>query len=353
VNSETQPKILVIGHKNPDTDSVVSALVYAQFRNRIENTDRYEGVTLGPLNAQTTWLLNQARTTTPRQIESIELRVSDLTNSNTPFVVTTDPLGKALTQIAREGISTIPVLSDEGKLKGILSDRIPECNYFHQFNTEDFLGVLFTLSDLVETFGLECWQETNQASAGKLTLDPETICAGDVLLSEISQSAMGAASDAGASAAIVCTPASKQDWNDVLNANPGLGVYRFTGTLMALTSQLSRCIPVENAMTSRHAFLHPDQPLNDVQSQILSHAYPLPVTDSEGFFVGLISRAELLAGKKPKVILVDHFEAKQAVKGLNEAEIIEILDHHRVGNLETHAPITVDCRPLVCRDISY
>ncbi len=340
------PKTLVIGHQNPDTDSIVSALVYAQLRNQIDGKDRYEGVALGPLNTQSVWLLKQGNTKPPRQVTSIELRVRDLANSTCPTVQNDDPLGKALNHIARDGISTIPVLSETGKLEGILSDRIPECNYFHHFNTEEFLGILFTLDDLVKTFGLDVWQEGAGESTGKLTLDPNTIGNGDILLSGVSQPAIAAAKRAGAAAVIVCTPTPKQDWEETLRATPSVGVYRFTGSLMALTSQLSHCIPAENAMTSRYAFLHPDQPINDVRSQILSSAYPLPVTDNDGLFLGLISRAELLKGKKQKIILVDHFESQQAVNGLADAEIVEIVDHHRVGNLETQLPISVDCRPV-------
>lgn len=137
VKSPKQRKTLVIGHQNPDTDSVVSALVYAQLRNQIEGEDLYEGVTLGPLNAQTKWLLQQGHSKAPRHVKSIDLKVRDLANSKTPSIEIQDPLGKALTHIARDGVSTIPVLSKDGKLVGILSDRVPDCNYFHQFNTEE------------------------------------------------------------------------------------------------------------------------------------------------------------------------------------------------------------------------
>ncbi len=339
-------KILVIGHLNPDTDSAVAAHVYAQLRNRIDSENTYEGVVLGPINDQTAWLFRQSNTPFPREIDNIEPTVGTVISRSAPTMGLSDTLGTAMDAIARQGASSIPVLSGDGKLEGLLSDRIPECNYFHSFNTEDFLGILFTLDDLVHTFQLECWQAPTQTADGSLTLDPSHCDSGDVLLTGDTQSNLQLAAEKKAAAAIICSHRPATDWADAIASVPSLGVYHYQGSLMALSSQLPHCIPAENVMSRYFTCLHAEQPLADVRSQISNSPYALPVVDQAGTYLGMVSRAELLSGKRPKVILVDHFEAHQAVRGLEQAEIIEILDHHRIGNLETQLPLRVDCRPL-------
>ena len=349
VEQKKQNTIYVVGHQNPDTDSAVSAVVYAQLCNQLTRSDRYEGVVLGPLNQQSAWLFHESSEPAPRIIEDVYPRVRDLTTTDVPSVRSDSPLGEAVTILARNICSTVPVLDSQEKLEGILSDRIAECNHFHQFNTEEFLGILFSLEDLVRTFQLETWQEgklETNAADGKLTLDSETVGAGDVLISGMAPERFAEAARRNAAAVIACTTGPRSDWQETLEQFPEIGVYRFTGSLMALTSQLPHCIPARNAMASKFICLHPDQPLRDVKSQIRSTSYALPVVASDGRFVGVISRGELLSEEKPQVVLVDHFERHQSVPGLEEVEITEIVDHHRVGDLETLSPIRVECRPV-------
>ena len=349
MEQKKQNTIYVVGHQNPDTDSAVSAVVYAQLCNQLTRSDRYEGVVLGPLNQQSAWLFHESSEPAPRIIEDVYPRVRDLTTTDVPSVRSDSPLGEAVAILARNICSTVPVLDSQEKLEGILSDRIAECNHFHQFNTEEFLGILFSLEDLVRTFQLETWQEgklETNAADGKLTLDSETVGAGDVLISGMASERFAEAARRNAAAVIACTTGPRSDWKEAIEQFPEIGVYRFTGSLMALTSQLPHCIPARNAMASKFICLHPDQPLRDVKSQIRSTSYALPVVASDGRFVGVISRGELLSEEKPQVVLVDHFERHQSVPGLEEVEITEIVDHHRVGDLETLSPIRVECRPV-------
>jgi manganese-dependent inorganic pyrophosphatase len=123
-------------------------------------------------------------------------------------------------------------------------------------------------------------------------------------------------------------------------------VYRFKGSLLALASQLSMCIPVVNAMATEFPVLTPDQSLKEIHGQVSHTNYSLPVVGEGGRLIGLISRSDLLDAARPRVILVDHFETHQAAPGIEDCEVVEIVDHHRVGSLETHSPIRVDCRPV-------
>lgn len=343
---DTQSKTLVIGHQRPDTDSAVAAAVYAQLLTATDASVEYEGVVLDDPGPQARWLFETAGLPLPRIIDGVHSTVADVARKGARSVTADAALGDAIRIITEDQISTVPVLDDDHRLAGILSDRLPNCNYFYHFNVEDFLGVLFELEDLVRTLRFDTWRASSKPASGKVTMEPESAGEGDVLLCGHDPQGIAAAAEQGAAAAVICTYRSEESWADEMSKAERIGIYRFKGSLLALCSQLSLCIPVGNAMATDHESLRPDQALQDIHSLVSHTSYPLPVIGADGTYVGLVSRADLLDAPKPKVILVDHFETHQAAPGIEDAEIVEIVDHHRVGTLETHSPIRVDCRPV-------
>lgn len=340
---ESKSRILVIGHQRPDTDSAVAAAVYSQLLNMTDPSADYEGVLLDDPGPQAGWLFETAALPVPRIIDGVQATVADIVKRDARTVPTDASLGDAIRIITEDQVSTVPVVGEHGQMEGILSDRLPNCNYFYHFNVEDFLGILFELSDIVRTLRLETWREPSRPAKGKLTMESSTAGEGDVLLIGNYPDEIAPTAEHGAAAAIICTYRPQSEWQEVLDQSPNLGIYRFKGSLMALCSQLSLCVPVGNAMATSHEFLTPEQTLNDIYTEVSHTSYPLPVVNRDGTLAGLVSRTELLDAPKPKVILVDHFESHQAAPGIEDAEIV---DHHRVGTLETHSPIRVDCRPL-------
>lgn len=336
----------MIGHRRPDTDSAVAATVHAQLMSQVDPHTDYEGVVLDDPGPQANWLFESAGVTAPRVIEGVQATVSDIMRREVATVSTRATLGDAIRIITTNRVSTVPVVDDDGALAGILSDRLPNCNYFYHFNVEDFLGVLFQLSDLVNGLRLDEWRAPAHAAHGRLTMELATLGEGDVLLATGSKEDLIAAAEAGAAAVILCTGTSRSSWTAALKRVDQTGVYRYQGSLLALASQLSMCIPVANAMATEHPFLTPDQSLQDIHGRVSHTNYALPVVGGTGELVGLVSRSDLLDAPRPRVILVDHFEKHQAAPGIDDCDIVEIIDHHRVGTLETHAPIRVDCRPV-------
>jgi len=344
--AQRQSKILVIGHRRPDTDSAVAAAVYAELMGEIDPGNDYEGVVLDDPGPQANWLFESAGVAVPRVIEGVYATVGDIVRREVATVSGKAALGDAIRIITTDRVSTVPVIGEDGTLTGILSDRLPNCNYFYHFNVEDFLGVLFQLADLVRGLRLDEWRAPEREADGRLTMDALSVNEGDVLLVTDSEASVYAAVAAGAAAVIVCTNARKTAWLPALKRAGGTGVYRYKGSLLALASQLSMCIPVVNAMATEFPFLTPDQSLKEIHGRVSHTNYALPVVGAEGELVGLVSRSDLLEAPRPRVILVDHFETHQAAPGIEESDVIEIVDHHRVGTLETHSPIRVDCRPL-------
>ena len=338
--------ILVIGHLRPDTDSATSAVVYAALLQRQNRTAQFEGVICDEPIPQTRWLFEQAGLPLPRQVKSLRLQVGAVMRREVFSVAPNASLGDTIRIIQERRVSFVPVVASDGKFCGALSDRLPMAQFFYHFNMEDYMGVLFHFNDLVGALRLESWRDISRTADGKVTLEPARVEPGDVLLIGDDPAILELAAQRQAAAVIVCAPRKTAAWQRALRLHHGPGVYRFRGSLMALASVLPTAIPVENVMSRDVESLRPGQPLGEVRALLAKCPYPLPVLDDSGNLLGLLSRSDALAAPAPKVILVDHFERHQAVDGLDEAEIVEIVDHHRVGALETRQPIRVDCRPV-------
>lgn len=340
------PPVLVIGHLRPDTDSAASAVAYASLLNRQNRRSAFEGVLCGSPIPQTRWLFEQAGLELPREVASLRPLVGQATQPKFFSVGPNATLGDTIRIIQEKHVSIVPVVSPEGRFCGALSDRLPMAQFFYHFNMEDFLGVLYQFDDLIAALRLERWRPLPQSPQGKLTIEPAKIAPGDVLLAGDEPSVLEFAARRNAAAVIVCAPRKDARWQRALRQHSGPGVFRFHGSLMALTSLLPTAISVENVMVRDLETLSPTQPLAEVRATLTEKPHALPVLDNQGKLLGLLSRSDVLAAPATKVILVDHFERHQAIDGLDEAEIVEIVDHHRVGALETRQPIRVDCRPV-------
>ena len=151
--------VFVVGHQRPDTDSAVSATVYAALLNTVSDGEGFEGVVLGELSAQTKWLFAEAEIPLPRQISHLHARVRDVARQEVFSIGPDAALGEAMELIMRSRIGVVPVLDKKRKLLGLLSDRMPMANYFYHANAEDFLGVLFSVADLEKFLKLTRWQK--------------------------------------------------------------------------------------------------------------------------------------------------------------------------------------------------
>ena len=337
----------VVGHRRPDTDSAVSASVYAALRNTLSPDEKFEGVVLGELSAQTKWLFAEAGIPLPRQVSHLHARVRDVARREVFALGPDAALGEALELIMRRRIGVVPVLDANRKLLGLLSDRMPMANYFYHANAEDFLGVLFSVADLERYLKLTRWQQPKTEAEGHIVLDVSRLSPGSLALLGDQPEMLAQCRDAGAAIVITCAAGKNAAWKKAMRACPGLGVLHYRGSLMALVTQLPMAIPAARLMqTENFSKLTPDQTIPEVQSALRQAQFALPVLNADGTLFGVLSRAEVLGYPRGRVVLVDHFEQHQAPEGIADVDIIEIVDHHRVGTLETALPIRVDCRPV-------
>ena len=337
----------VVGHQRPDTDSAVSAAVYAVLLNSLSREETFEGLVLGELSAQTKWLFAEAGLPLPRQVSHLHARVRDVARRDVFSLGPDAALGEALHLIMRHRIGVVPVLDGERKLLGLLSDRMPMANYFYHANAEDFLGVLFSVADLEKFLKLARWQQPKTEAEGQIVLDLSRLTPGSLALIGDQPELLARCRDAGAALVITCAAEKSAVWKKAMRACPGLGVLHYRGSLMALVTQLPMAVPAARLMQAENfPKLTPDQTIHEAQAALRQAQFALPVMNPDGTLFGVLSRTEIMSFPRGRVVLVDHFEQHQAPEGIADVDIVEIVDHHRVGTLETALPIRVDCRPV-------
>ena len=342
--------VYVVGHQCPDTDAVVSAVVAARLLSRTKPGAIYEPLMQGVANPQTAWLFAQAGVSLPLIRTDVRPTVGEACHP--AVALTADrPLGEALDLLHERGYSIVPVIDESRRLLGVLGYALPESRYLTHFNLEDFLGTLVTLPELVTGLKLqplnksaECGPFAEASGTFRIYPGGPTPGAGDVILAGAVPDASEVTARAGAAAVVYadCKPEVARGW--VKEAK--VPAYHFAGSLMALVTQLPRAIPVGRVMSPKVATAGPDDLLEDLRSLFVRTPHALPVVDVEGRLIGMISRREALQPPRRGLVLVDHFEHTQTVRGWEDAEILQIIDHHRVGGLETVEPARVDCRPL-------
>ena len=337
----------IVGHRRPDTDSAVSAVVYAALLNSLPSGELFEGVVLGELSKQTKWLFAEAKISLPRVVSHLHARVRDVARRDVLSIGAEAALGDALELIMRHRIGVVPVVDDKKKLLGLLSDRMPMANYFYHANAEDFLGVLFSVANLEKFLRLTRWQKPRTEADGHIVLDLSRLSPGSLALLGDQPELLARCRDAGAAIVITCAPMKTAAWKKAMRDCPGLGVLHYRGSLMALATQLPMAIPAARLMQSENfPKLTPDQTIHEAQAALRQAQFALPVMNPDGTLFGVLSRTEVINFPRGRVVLVDHFEQHQAPEGIADVDIVEIVDHHRVGTLETALPIRVDCRPV-------
>ena len=338
----------VVGHKRPDTDAVVSAVMGARFLARARGQREYHPLMQGPANPQTAWLFARAGLPLPPVRDDIRVTAGEACELPTVLHLDT-PLGEAADQLRLQGASLLPVVDADGRWAGAIGTSFAESRFLFNFNIEDYLGQLLELADLPRGLRLTPLNAAARAplagARGSFVVDQHEVALakGDVLLSAVPASAARAQA-AGAAAVLLagCEP------GEAAAAASGLNIpaWHFAGSLMALVSQIGRAIPVGRVLTTGLAMVQPGDVLEDLLPMFLGVPHALPVVDATGRLLGLISRREALAPPRRALVLVDHFERSQSIRGVEACEILEIIDHHRIGALETIEPARVDCRPL-------
>jgi manganese-dependent inorganic pyrophosphatase len=349
--------ILVLGHRNPDTDASTSAHAYADFLNR---TGAYEAPVvagiLGDLPAQSRYVFERAGVPAPDIVTNLYPRVCHVTNRKVDTLSVNDRFRDAIEMLIRSDHSMLPVLDEEGKLHSIFSHRHDTSRFLFGFDVVPLMGRLLTWKDLLDMPGARAVgtvPEKNEI-AGQLRLavegdaswraelgrDDLLVCSGlETLLDMPRERFPGWIVLAGREE----DPGEK----DVARAN-GLGaaIMAYRHSALDFLFQLMSQVRVGQLDLGVGACVGEFDYIHDVKDIVFKSRHAVPVLDSGGKLVGVVSGTDVQATPRTRVILVDHFDSAQAAPGIENAEILEIVDHHRVGDLQTAGPVRVDCRPL-------
>lgn len=344
--------ILVIGHRNPDTDSICSAIAYAHLKQAMG--EPAYAARAGKINQETKFVLERFGVQPPQLITDLYPRVS-VVMRDVPASISPAATLRELGHIMKStGSQSVPVVK-ENSLIGIVSVSDLAKRYFDELEIQDlseagvsYAGVLRALDgELLSGQDLErIVQGKVRIAAARTQTMPTFIHPGDIVLVGDRYSAQMACIERGIACLIITVDAAVDD--QVLKAAQAMNTIVIRSPYDTYTSArlVNLSIPVQQIMQTNVVSFKPSDLLADIRQVIVNTNYRnYPVID-QGKLVGMINRDRLIVPQKEKVILVDHNERSQAVEGIEEAQIVEIIDHHRLGGLETSEPIFVRHEPV-------
>ncbi|HHX28142.1 MAG TPA: putative manganese-dependent inorganic diphosphatase [Firmicutes bacterium] len=364
-------KIYLIGHRSPDTDSIASPIAYAHLKNETEPGAEHIPTRLGPLNRETRFVLDYFRVEAPMYIDNVYTQVKDLSFDEATNVRLNTSMRSAWELMSRTGFKSITVVDDTGKLTGIVTLGDIAQAYLTSGGRLS-LGPV-PVRNIVGALDGELLVEGRQEFRGIV----EVVSHGGAVLGDggfrVEDSRTGDGSAGHDGPGVLLIAGKGYEGREVLEV-PGLHVVVLTHDAPTLpellrgahergisvvrtpfgiyetTRRVSQSEPVSHIMTSTDliAFSLEEQ-VDDIKETMLRFKYRyFPVLDDEGRPVGKIARRHVLDYTGKNVILVDHNETSQSVEGIEQARILEIIDHHRVGSIETDQPIVFINRPLGC-----
>jgi manganese-dependent inorganic pyrophosphatase len=346
--------IYVFGHRNPDTDSIASAIGYAELRGRLEPDNEYLAVRLGDCNAQTRWLLERSGGEEPEFLPHVMPRARDVMRTSFPMAGQDDPIREAGIAMGRADLELVPIVDENGALTGVLTERALARRYIRETRSTSTLEDAPTfVSAVVAVLEGDLVAGDDRQLSGRVwvhSMDTKTdsgISDGDVVVVGNRREAQLLAIDLGAALVVISNSATPTD--DVLARARERGTAIVVSPLDSYVSgrMITLAAPCRALMEKDPLTVTPDFLVDDMAEQIKEIHYGGAVAiDGDSQPVGLITRSDLVSPPRRRVVLVDHAEQAQSAIGIGQAEILEILDHHHIGSIETRVPVTATFDPV-------
>lgn len=342
--------IHVIGHKHPDTDSICSAIAYARLKSTLDPHHTYEPCRAGLVNRETQFVLDYFHVPAPRLCADVSPQLQDAEYRHEPGVPPELSLKKAWYTLRDRKVDTLCVVDEQDHLMGLVTirdmakvnmDLIDE--HLLARTQASYQNVAETLDAQVAAGELGDKRVTGRIviASGSAETMADTISKGDVVILANRADSQLAAIEMEAGCIVVCGGAAVSPSICSLARDKGCLVLTTHYSTYAAGQMIVQASPVRAYMVSDDLITFTPHTLVETVTKIMAtvrYRY-FPVVDDDNRCVGLISRRNLLNLKKKQLILVDHNEKSQAVDGLEESEVLEIVDHHRIGTLETDAPV--------------
>ena len=351
-------EIHVIGHINPDTDSVCSAIAYAAFKRQMTGK-RYTAKRAGQINSETRFVLQRFGVPEPEYLSDVRTQVFDIDVVQVPGVGSDISLKRAWEIMKEGGLATLPVVCKNGQLEGLITIEDIAKSYMDVYDSCIIANAQTPFHNLIETLEGEmiAGDPEEIIRSGKCLIaaaNPDLmenyIEKDDIVILGNRYESQLCAIEMGAKCIIVCDGSLVSFTIKKLAESKGCFIIKTPYDTYTATRLVNQSMPIRYFMKQKDLItFQRNDFVDDIRETMAKKRYrDFPIMDLNGSYFGMISRRSLLGARKKRLVLVDHNEVTQAVDGLDEAEVLEVIDHHRIGSLETMNPVYFRNQPLGC-----
>lgn len=348
----------VIGHINPDTDSICSAIAYADLKKKLTGK-AYHAKRAGQINSETQYVLSRFGVQWPSYLPDVRTQVMDIDVERVPGVTRDVSVKEAWETMGKANIVTLPVVDAENHLEGLITIGDIAKSYMSVYDNHIISNARTPYSNIVQTLNGELitGNTDGEVTEGKVLIaaaNPDVmenyIEKNDIVILGNRYESQLCAIEMSAQCIIVCDGATISYTISKLAQERGCAIIKTPYDTYTATRLLNQSIPIRFFMKSDNLITFGVNDFLDEIREIMAKKRfrDFPILDWNGNYYGMISRRSLLGARRKRLILVDHNEQSQAVDGLEEADILEIIDHHRLGNIETLKPVFFRNQPLGC-----
>lgn len=349
---------MVIGHRNPDTDSICSAICYANLKQAVTG-EEYMPARAGHVNGETQFVLDYFGAKEPQLVEDVRTQVRDIEIRKTKGVADNISLKRAWNIMQENNVVTIPSVREDGTLEGLITVGDITKTYMNIYDSSILSKANTQYSNIIETLEAELIIGSAEAyfDQGKVLIaaaNPDLmefyIEPHDLVILGNRYESQLCAIEMGADCIIVCEGAAVSMTIKKIAQERGCTIIATTYDTYTAARLINQSMPISYFMTREHLItFNSDDYIDEIREVMASKRHrDFPILDKDGYYLGMISRRNLLGAKGKQVILVDHNEKNQAVAGIENAEILEIIDHHRLGTIQTMSPVFFRNQPLGC-----
>ena len=351
-------KVVVIGHRNPDTDSICSAIAYAELKNRT-STLVCEPRRAGKMNQETEFVLKKFGVTPPRMCTDVNPKIRDVDYREMPGIPGSTSLRRAWKIMRDQQIDTLSITSEDNELEGIITVKDLATANMDVFDTAvlaksrtSYKNILETLNGTMVVGNADAVCTTGHIKIGTATPEmlESSVEKGDIVILSNRYESQLCAIEKEASLLIICNGAKVGRTIQRIADETGVAIMTTPVDTYAAGKLISQCAPISYYMTRdnilKFTLVTPVADVLRVMAKV-RHRY-FPILDEDGKYCGMVSRRNVIALRKRRIILVDHNEATQAVEGFDQAEMREIIDPRRIGSLETSGPVYFRNQPVGC-----
>lgn len=355
---KTNNKVYIIGHKNPDTDSICSALAYAALKNKISSKEHCAR-RAGQVNEETQYVLKRFEIDAPAYMSDVGTQIRDIEIREIKGVNSNISLKKAWQLMKDENVVTLPITDKENHLEGLITVGDITTSYMEVFDSAILSVARTQYKNILETIEgtMVVGNEHGYFIKGKVLIaaaNPDLmedfIKEDDLVILGNRYEAQLCAIEMNAGCIIVCEGAKVSMTIKKMAEERSCVVISTPHDTYTVARLINQSMPIKYFMRKEKLITFKTEEFTEAVKDVMAKKRhrDFPIINKKGYYVGMISRRNLLNMRRKQLILVDHNEASQAVDQVQEAEILEIIDHHRLGSLETISPVFFRNEPLGC-----